>query len=119
MININYYEGKGRYKISATGHAYYDEPGKDIVCCSVCVLLLSLGMFLESNEYSFKLLSNRQLKGDIDIEVVLEDMDNQIVPNLFYMVISGLEAIENTYPEYVKITEKIEKEKFLPSEGGT
>ena len=107
MIEINYYENNGKYGIKATGHAYYDEPGRDIVCAGVCVLLQSLGMYLDANPYCFKILENKHKAGDINIEVELYDLENQVVPNLFYMTISGLEAISNTYPNNVKVTENI------------
>lgn len=104
MVTITYYEHKGRYAIKACGHACYAEPGKDIVCAGVSVLLQSLGMYLESTEgEGFKILENKQLPGDINVEVILSDTENDIIPNLYYMTISGLEAISNSYPLHVKV----------------
>ena len=45
----------------------------------------------------------KQDPGDINVEVILEDTENLVVPNLYYMTISGIEAIANTYPNHVKI----------------
>ena len=104
MIEITYYENKGRFAIKAIGHAGYAEIGKDIVCAGVSVLLHSLGMYLEATEgEGFKILENKQDLGDINVEVILTDPDNDVIPNLFYMTISGLEATENSYPNNVKI----------------
>lgn len=104
MVTITYYEHKGRYAIKAQGHACYAEPGRDIVCAGVSVLLQSLGMYLESIDgEGFRILENKQEPGDINVEVLLEDLDNDVIPNLFYMTISGLEATANTYPAYVNI----------------
>lgn len=104
MVNVTYYEKKGRYEIKATGHANYAEPGRDIVCAGISVLLQALGMYLESTENeSFRILENKQDPGDINVEVILEDTENLVVLNLYYMTISGIEAIANTYPNHVKI----------------
>lgn len=104
MVTITYYDHKGRYAIKAEGHACYAEPGRDIVCAGVSVLLQSLGMYLESTEgLGFKIIENTQEPGCINVEVELEDKDNNVIPNLFYMTISGLEATANTYPDYVKL----------------
>ena len=104
MVTITYYEHKGRYAIKAYGHACYAEPGRDIVCAGVSVLLQSLGMYLEATEgEGFRILENKQEPGDINVEVLIEDSNNDVIPNLFYMTISGLEAISNSYPAYVKI----------------
>lgn len=104
MVTITFYEHKGRYAIKAQGHAYYAEPGRDIVCAGVTVLLQSLSMYLEATEgEGFRILENKQELGDNNIEVILEDKNNDVIPNLFYMTISGLESIANTYPNYVKI----------------
>jgi uncharacterized protein YsxB (DUF464 family) len=104
MVEITYYEYKRRLAIKATGHACYAEPGRDIVCAGVSVLLQSLGMYLESIENkSFKILENKQEPGDINVEVLVEDPENVVIQNLFYLTISGLEAISNSYPAYVKI----------------
>jgi len=104
MVEITYYEHEGRYAITATGHACYAEPGRDIVCAGVSVLLQSLGMYLEDTEgEGFKILENRQEPGDINVEVLLTDKNNDVIPNLYYMTISGLEATANSYPGFVKI----------------
>ena len=104
MVTITYYEHKGRFAIKAEGHACYAEPGRDIVCAGVSVLLQSLGMYLEATEgQGFRILENKQEPGDINVEVILEDLNNDVVPNLYYMTISGLEATANSYPAFVKV----------------
>ena len=104
MVTVTYFEHKGRFAIKAQGHARYAEPGRDIVCAGVSVLLQSLGMYLEATETnSFKILENKQEPGDINVEVILNNLNDEVIPNLFYMTISGLEAISNSYPAYVEI----------------
>ena len=84
------------FKIS--GHALYDEHGKDIVCASVSsIVITSINLALKLNDKSLDVV---QKEGLIDAKVLVKDeIINKILLNMKDM----LEELSKDYERYVKI----------------
>ena len=96
-IKINYNDNFiTDFKIS--GHANYDEHGKDIVCASVSsIVITSVNLVLKFNKDAIKV---NQDVGLIDANVLIKDeVINKILLNMKDM----LEELSNDYKKYVKI----------------
>jgi len=108
MIIINVFRDNKNnvYKFTVEGHAYAEEPGKDIVCASVSILtqttvlslyeIIDLDVMYEirdgwlSCQIPKDIETEKRLKGNIVIETML----------------LGLKGIIEMYPKYVKIYDK-------------
>ena len=113
MIEVKYFNKNGRYGISVTGHAGYAPAGQDIVCASISTLLVGLGNYLteHENSHDWKVLEVRLEEADSNVEVIIDDpkyilyTDNEILDNLFTMVIEQMKDISELYPLNVQILE--------------
>lgn len=85
-------------EIKITGHAGYDEHGKDIVCASVSsIVITSANLILKVDKEK---VSIKQEEGLIQIKVLKKDETiNMILLNMIDM----LEELSNDYKENVKI----------------
>lgn len=84
--------------ITITGHACYDEYGKDIVCSAVSsVVITSVNAILTfGKEY----ISYEEAKDKFFIKI---NSHNEIVDNLINNMLNMLKEIENDYPKNIKI----------------
>ena len=107
MIEIKYYENqaKGRYAISAKGHAEYAPAGQDIVCAGVSILMQSLGNYLldHCEDYHWHELEIKTEAGDMNVEVYDENVCDSKLKYLYHMTIEGLKDIAKQYPQCIKI----------------
>lgn len=85
-------------KIEISGHAYYDELGKDIVCASVSsIVVTTINAILELTNDS---ISYEDLDNKILIEILKEDeVAQKLINNMIFM----LEGLEKDYPKNIKI----------------
>ncbi len=85
-------------KIEITGHAGYDDYGKDIVCASVSsIVITTINACIEiDNESIFYLDSENKLV----IEILKDD---QVINKLINNMILMLESLEKDYPKNIKI----------------
>ena len=85
-------------KIEISGHAYFDEAGKDIVCASVSSIVVTTINAIE--ELTSDVISYEDLDNKILIEVLKEDIVAQkLINNMIFM----LEGLEKDYPKNIKI----------------
>ena len=85
-------------KIEISGHAYYDDIGKDIVCASVSsIVITTINAIIEIDEDS---IYYEDLDNKILIEVLKEDI---IVKKLINNMVFMLEGLEKDYPKNIKI----------------
>ena len=85
-------------KIIISGHAYYDDIGKDIVCASVSsIVITTINAILEIDGDS---IFYEDLDNKILIEVLKED---KIVKKLINNMVFMLEGLEKDYPKNIKI----------------
>ena len=85
-------------KIEVTGHANFDEFGKDIVCASVSsIVITSINACLEIDEES---ILYEDLENKIKIEILKNDeITEKLINNMVFM----LESLEKDYPKNIKI----------------
>lgn len=101
MIKVKLTKNNNKYKnIIITGHALYDDYGKDIVCASVSTLVISsvnncLSIDNESLVYNEgKKLEIKVLKDDRNINIIINNM------------INNLYELEKAYPKNIQIKEE-------------
>lgn len=85
-------------KVKVTGHAGYDDYGKDIVCASVSsIVITSVNLIYKLNKDIIKVIED---KGLIEINVLKEDETiNIVLKNMIDM----LKELSNDYKKNVKI----------------
>ncbi|HHW79817.1 MAG TPA: ribosomal-processing cysteine protease Prp [Acholeplasmataceae bacterium] len=99
MIEAYYKLENGKItEIEVSGHAEYDESGKDIVCAAVSTAIIVSANAIEMLDLN----DNRSLtieEGYFKIEVLKNnDVLNKLLKNLEYT----LYDLEQQYPEYIK-----------------
>lgn len=113
MIKVRIFrDDAGRmYKFTISGHANFDEYGKDIVCSAVSVLgytaLRSLVDVcgLSENEIVY---NTDDHKGYLDVKILIlpEDRRYKDTQLVFKVFITGIKSIIESYPEYVIIDDR-------------
>ena len=84
--------------ITISGHARYDEYGKDIVCASVSsIVTTSVNAILS---FDHKLIKYNVREGLISIKILIHD---DTTDTLLNNMINMLEELANDYPENIKI----------------
>lgn len=93
-VNIN----KEINKIEISGHAMYDDFGKDIVCAGVSsIVITTINSILRFNN------SDITYKEEKDKFTIVINNHNEIVDNLIENMIDMLQQIEENYPKNIKI----------------
>lgn len=87
--------------ISISGHAYYDEPGKDIVCAAVTALTQTLIESLE--RLAPKSISSDVSSGRVDIYFRNVSENAKTLIDSFFI---GIQMIAEEFPQYV-VTEPL------------
>lgn len=103
MIEVEIFKDKRNLfsKFTALGHANYDEKGKDIVCAGVSTLTQTSLLALQSvSQVKFDIESEG---GYMTVSVFYEDREVETVQAIFTVLKIGIEAMEEQYPEYVKL----------------
>ena len=99
MIKIKVdYDNNFIKSLKVSGHANYDEHGKDIVCASVSsMVILSANLALKYNDKSLEV---KQSEGLVDIKVLIND---EIINLIFSNLKDELEELSKEYKKHVKI----------------
>lgn len=85
-------------KIIITGHAGYDELGKDIVCASVSsIVVTTINAIIDFDETAIE-YTDKNDKTSIEI-VKNDNITNKLINNMIFM----LSTIEKDYPKNIKI----------------
>lgn len=85
-------------KIEVSGHAYYDDPGYDIVCASVSSIVLTTVSAIGNIDEESILYED--IKNKIKIEILKE---NEVTKKLINNMVFMLESLEKDYPKNIKI----------------
>lgn len=94
LIEIYRYPGG----ITVKGHAGYAEPGKDIVCAAVSVLVCTL---IESiTELTEDELTHDIEHGNTEINYGIISEQTKLLIDSFFVGVTG---ISETYPQYVRV----------------
>lgn len=99
IVNIKKNSNKEICQIEASGHAEFDEKGKDIVCSAVSAILIG-GLNSINNIDNYDILKKEgylSLKLKENISNTYED---KIVLNTIYI---QLKTVENGYKKFIKI----------------
>ena len=96
MVKVKYTVEDKTYTLEVTGHANYDEYGKDIVCAGVSALVQALIGWIEENAWKINCIN-------IDTKGVVISCEGEDVSAVFNMTALGLEQIANCYPDHVEI----------------
>ena len=84
-------------KIQITGHALYDESGKDIVCAAVSSTVITTVNNILSLSKSIE-----YVEGDGELTIIVTKVDD-VNQKLLSNMISMLRELENDYSKYIKI----------------
>lgn len=104
MIKVEVTKKNDHYSgAKITGHAYSDEPGKDLVCAAVSTLAQTLVNAVESiggipETSLFVKIDN----GYLELKLNEDDLSD-VVDIIFGTFRVGIEGIEGTYSKYVKL----------------
>ena len=85
-------------KIEVSGHANYDDYGKDIVCASVSsIVITTINGIIDIDDEA---ILYEEEKDKIKIEMKKEDkVTKKLIDNMVFM----LESLEKDYPKNIKI----------------
>ncbi len=85
-------------KIEVSGHANYDDFGKDIVCASVSsIVITTINNAIDIDETSINYVEE---ENKIILEVIKE---NEVIRKLVNNMVSMLESLAKDYPKNIKI----------------
>lgn len=102
MIIANFKEANNRYAFSISGHANYDDIGKDIVCAAVSILATAVvnevnhfGVMHENDDevISFSFIAVQTSQSPTDCHLY----------RLYEMLKENLQEIEQQYPDNIKV----------------
>lgn len=94
MTMIDIARDGDEFSILCQGHAGYADPGNDIVCAAISILLQTLVVFMENEEFDFK----------YKLSSGYAWIYGKDCTEAFMLVKTGLELIESNYPQFVSIT---------------
>ena len=101
MIRVNVLVSDKVKEIKITGHANYDEYGKDIVCSSASsIVITSVNAIITFDEEYIEYFEEPN-KFTIKINKY-DDILEKLITNMLNM----LKELENDYPKYIKIKEE-------------
>ena len=102
MITARFNEANSHYTFSITGHANYDDIGKDIVCAAVSILTTAIvnevnrfGVMHENTDevISFSFIAVQTSQSPTDCHLY----------RLYEMLKDNLQQIEQQYPDNIKV----------------
>ena len=89
--------------VKITGHAYSDEPGRDLVCAAVSTLAQTLANAIEEvGGIPEKSLDLKISSGHFQLRLKNDNLSD-VIDIIFRTFRVGIEAIERTYKEYIKL----------------
>ncbi|WP_069873521.1 ribosomal-processing cysteine protease Prp [Fusibacter sp. 3D3] len=104
MIKVDVTKTNGYYyKLRLSGHANSDEYGKDLVCSAVSTLAQTVANAIEQiGKVPEKSLGLKVNNGHLSLSIE-QAYRSETTNIIFETFIVGIEGIEGTYPEYVKL----------------
>lgn len=102
MTTVTYYPKQ--YRMTIVGHAGYDFPGEDIVCAGISTLMSTL-VAASTNEPEFQtsLYINHET-AEIDIQSDPHEGFEDKCQTVYDTIYQGYLTVEESYPEYLKVT---------------
>ena len=101
MIKAIYEAKDNRYlSLEVSGHAEYDESGKDLICASVSSIVFG---FMNAIDALNENVEIKQLTNKITIK---NHSDSNIIQDYFELVMMQLKTIEESYGDFIKVERK-------------
>jgi len=86
--------------LSVSGHAEFDESGKDLICASVSSIIFGLMNALDET------MEDVDIQESSDSITILNRSKSEVIKNYFELTIIQLKTIEASYGEYLKVERK-------------
>ena len=104
MIKVDVTKADKHYhKLKLSGHAYSDEPGRDLVCAAVSTLAQTVANAIEQiGKVPEESLGLKIKEGYLSLSIE-QAYRSETTDIIFETFIVGIEGIEGTYPEYVRL----------------
>lgn len=106
---------KDRNVVTITGHAGYGEPGKDIVCAAVSVLVQTLAASAKQLTADHMEVEYRAGFARISYNGNLSE-DTHLLMDSFFI---GIQMIADTYPQYVRMVQAWKTQKATEKTSGS
>ena len=101
MISAKYEVKDNQYlSLEVSGHAEYDESGKDLICASVSSIVFG---FMNAIDAINEDVEIKQLTNQITIT---NHSSSNIVQDYFELVMIQLKTIEESYRDFIKVERK-------------
>ena len=101
MIKVIYEVQNDKYlSLDVSGHAEYDESGKDLICASVSSIIFGFMNALDALNEDIEI---KQLTNKIKIT---NHSSSSIVQDYFELVMMQLKTIEESYGDFIKVERK-------------
>ena len=101
MIKVKLTKEKDMIKhITVTGHALYDDFGKDIVCAAVSstiITSINASLLIDKNSLSY------EEDNGLDINILKDD---EVTTKIINNMVSNLLELEEAYPKNIQIKEE-------------
>lgn len=93
MTHIECNTNGSEFSITSIGHADYAPVGKDIVCAGISILLQTIIVYLDAEDY------------DIRDGALWVHGKGEKAMGVYEFVLTGLKLIEINYPSHIEVTE--------------
>ena len=101
MIKVIYEVQNDKYlSLDVSGHAEYDESGKDLICASVSSIVFG---FMNAIDALNEEVEIKQLTNQITIT---NHSSSNIIQDYFELVMVQLKTIEESYGDFIKVERK-------------
>ena len=94
MTRIDINKDGAEFSILCQGHAGYADPGNDIVCSAISILIQTLIAYMDDREFECQYKINSGYAYIYGKNCI----------NAFNVIQTGLELIASNYPKHIKIT---------------
>lgn len=101
MICIEMSQKSGVYTLKTQGHAEYAEPGKDIVCAAVSILVFTLIESIDERDLSEPSVIEQE-SGKVLVRVKPKQSTEGKICAVFKVIANGFELLQKNFPENVK-----------------
>lgn len=102
MIHAVYH--RQHHRVTVEGHAHSAEPGHDLVCAAVSILISSLAANAAHLEDGGQISRNPVLRlesGDAEVWVIPRSRFSSVVTLIFDAICTGFDLLAGKYPEYI------------------
>ena len=101
MIKVIYEAENDQYtSLEVSGHANYDDIGKDLICASVSSIVFG---FMNALDNLHENVEIKQLTNSITIS---NHSNSEMIQDYFELVMTQLKTIEASYKDFIKVERK-------------